>query len=334
MGSLRQIYLTKTGNQSLWEVRQKTQSKPLTSGHIRIQVQYSGLNFADVMMGLGMYPDAPDLPYIPGYEMSGVITALGDNVSGFSVGQRVCGGSAFGGMQSSVDLPQEQVIALPSHLNLEQGASLIVSFITAYAVFCQLARVRAGDRVLIDCGTGALGRTSIELLQHLGIDQITALTRSPEKLKYLQEMGVQGRLHQDIAVAKYDKSFDVILNSQGGRSLRQDYRRLSACGRMVSIGASSLVNKGKKNIFTLLKEMWGMRGFFPITLMNDNRGVMGLNALRLFDENKLITESLKFLKENPIFHPHVDRVFSAHEVNEALSYLGKGRSRGKVLLKW
>lgn len=337
MGNIQQIYLQKAGNHPVWDIRsQNQQNRPIGSGQVRLKVDYSGLNFADVMMKLGLYPDAPALPYIPGYEVSGTITAIGAAVEGFSIGQKVCAGSAFGGYQSEIDLPINQVIPLPSHLNLEQGASLIVSFLTAYTIFVQLARVREGDRVLIDCGTGALGRTSIQLLQHLGVSQITALTRSPAKLQLLEDQGVQGRLHNDIHSKIYDRSFDVIVNSRGGLSIREDYQRLGLCGRLVAIGASSFVSSGRKNFFTILKQLWGMRGFTPMTLMNDNRAIMGLNALHLFDPKDMskITEALDFLAHNPIFNPQVDRVFAATEVNEALTYLGSGTSCGKVLLKW
>ncbi len=344
MGTLRQIYLTKVGNHSIWDFRDlnghvgqdKEASAEIATGHIRLKVEYSGLNFADVMMQLGLYPDAPPLPYIPGYEVSGVVTEVGPGVNHFCPGQQVCAGTPFGGYQSSLDLPAAQVMALPRHLSLEQGASLIVSFITAYAIFCQLARVKESDKVLIDCGSGSLGRLSIQLLQYLGVKEITALTRNPDKLSALEAQGVTARLHKDMFSTNFDKRFDVILNSRGGSSLRRDYQRLATCGRMVTIGASSFVQGGKKNFFSMLKELWGMRGFFPITLMNDNRGVMGLNALRLFDPEDMskIDEALRFLEEHPIFEPRVDRVFNAREVKEALSFLASGQSRGKVLLKW
>jgi len=340
MGKSRKIYLKKAGNHPQWDIFAKDEeNSSLASDHIRIKVEYSGLNFADVLMKLGLYPDAPSLPYIPGYELSGTIAAVGSAVEGFSIGQKVCAGTAFGGYQSSIDLPCGQVIALPKHLSLEQGASLIVSFLTAYTIFVQLARVRSKDRVLIDCGTGALGRTSIQLLHHLGVNNITALTRSPDKIKLLEDQGVQGKLHKDMLPKIYERSFDVILNSRGGLSLREDYRRLALCGRLVAIGASSFVNSGKKNMFTILRQLWGMRGFSPVTLMNDNRAIMGLNVLRLFEpdssgEMSKINEALDYLATNPIVEPRVDRVFAADEVDEGLTYLANGKSCGKVLLKW
>ncbi len=331
MGSVRQIYLKKTGNHPLWEYQSVETDRKLGADEVQVDIVYSGLNFADVMMGLGLYPDAPPLPYIPGYEASGVIRALGSDIKDLSIGQRVCVGSAFGAYQSSVCVSRWQVVAIPENINLEQGASLIVSFLTAYAIFCKLARVKKEDHVLIDCGTGALGRISIQLLQYLGVSRITALTRSLDKIKSLEEQGVRAYLHQDLSPKE---RFDVILNSRGGLSIRRDYQRLKSCGRMVNIGASSLVRNGRKNYFHMIKEMWGMRGFLPIGLMNDNRGVMGLNALRLFDEPEIIKEALAFLEKHPIFKPHVDKVFEASQVCEALEYLGTGKSRGKVLLKW
>lgn len=339
MTKIRQIYLKKAGNKPIWDHRiQNGRANALKHDEVRIKVHYSGLNFADVMMKLGLYPDAPSTPYIPGYEVSGVVTEIGAGIEDLAIGQKICAGLAFGGYQSEVVLPRWQVVALPSHLSMKEGAGLIVSFITAYASFHQMARVKPSDRVFIDCATGALGHLSLALLKSHGVEKIYGATRSPEKLKFLRDQGIAAFTHQQLREMKNPPLFDLILNSRGGQSLREDYQRLSPMGRMVCIGASSFIAQGRKKIFSwnFLKNLWAMRGFSPVSLMNDNRAVMGLNALRLFDSPELLQESLKFLEQDQGGNmiPYIDKVFAADELELALDYLGQGHSRGKVLLKW
>lgn len=116
---------------------------------LKIKVKYSGINFADLQMRLGFYPDAPPKPFVPGYEVAGHVEQVGPGVEGFRVGDPVIAGTYFGGYASEVTLPARQVFRLPESLTLEQGAALPVAFFTAQLALFEMGRVRRGDRVLI-----------------------------------------------------------------------------------------------------------------------------------------------------------------------------------------
>src|SRR5512143_622894 len=105
--------------------------RPPADDEVAIDVAYSGVNFADIQMRLGFYPDAPKKPFVPGYEVSGTITALGANVKDLKVGDRVVAGTYFGGYASHVTIPARQVFKLPSSVDLAGGAALPVNYFTA-----------------------------------------------------------------------------------------------------------------------------------------------------------------------------------------------------------
>src|SRR4051812_33429301 len=119
---------------------------------VAIDVAYSGINFADIQMRIGLYPDAPKRPFVPGYEVSGTIAQVGARVGGLAVGDALVAGTYFGGYASSVTVPAGQLFKLPSSFGLAAGPALPVAFFTAPLAVLEMARVRAGDRVVIEPG--------------------------------------------------------------------------------------------------------------------------------------------------------------------------------------
>lgn len=299
-----------------------------------IEVHFSGLNFADVMMRLNLYPDAPKAPFSPGYEVSGTILAVGDAVHDFKVGDAVMAGCYFGGYCSHICLPSWQVRKIPPAFSLEQAAGFMVSYLTAAFGLFELARVRPSDHVVIDCASGALGAVMIKLLQKQGVSQITGLTRSEDKFSAITDLSVEALTHQQWRESK--RKADVFINSRGGSSIATNLDQLAPLGRVVCLGASSLVHKNKVNLFRLLKEFVVMEVLgrpSVVKLMNENRGVFGLNVLSLFDCPEKIQELLSEKYFIPVV-PKIDQIFSYQDVIAAHEKLGSGRSSGKILLSW
>src|SRR5690606_10891103 len=135
-------------------------------GEVAIDVAYSGVNFADIQMRLGFYPDAPRRPFVPGYEVSGKVAAVGEDVAGLQGGDPVVAGTCLGGYRSRVTVPGPQVFRLPPAIGLAAGAALAVAFFTAQLAVLEMARVRAGDRVLIEPGTGGVGVIATQMARH------------------------------------------------------------------------------------------------------------------------------------------------------------------------
>lgn len=297
---------------------------------VRLKVAFSGVNFADIIMRLGLYPDAPAFPFVPGYEVSGVITEVGKKVTQFKLGDKVFGGTKFNGYSSELILEASQLMLI-GDLSLEEAAAMPVSFLTAYIVFFEQGRARQGDKVLIDCATGALGQLSFQMLSNMGLD-LVGLTSSENKKDIITSFNARAMTHEEFNLSS-EKGFDIILNSAGGSSIKSHYDRLAPTGRVICIGASSLFEDGKRSWIKAIRGFLAMPKFGSIELMNDCKGVMGLNVLKLFDGSNYL---INILNKIELFElkPNVDKVFDAKEASKAHAYIESKQARGKVLLKW
>ncbi len=131
LGCMRQVWITKAGAPRVLQVREAPDPAP-KSGELRIRVRASGINFADLMARVGLYPDAPKLPCVVGYEVSGVVDALGEHTTGFAIGDRVIAICHFGGYSDVVTLPSSLVLKMPERMSFEAGAAFPVVYITAH----------------------------------------------------------------------------------------------------------------------------------------------------------------------------------------------------------
>lgn len=126
---MRRIWIEKTGNAKSLTMRSEPDIQDVGDREILIDVHYSGLNFADIMMRLGLYPDAPKRPFVPGYEVSGVVKKIGSDVRGLKAGDSVVAGTSFGGYASEIKASQDLVFKLPTQMSLAEGAALPVNWI-------------------------------------------------------------------------------------------------------------------------------------------------------------------------------------------------------------
>lgn len=308
-------------------------SQDLAADEVLVVVHYSGINFADIMMRLGFYPDAPAKPFVPGYEVSGIVKAIGAQVTHVAVGDEVMCGTYFGGYASEVKVAAWQVIPKPRHLTLAESAAIPVAFLTLYTALFAMARLRQGDRILIDCATGGLGIMAMQLAKHTGASGV-GLTSSPAKKSLIASYGFVAMTHDEWQGTK--DCYDIILNSQGGSSLRQHYQRLAPSGRVVGLGLSSGVADGKRRFLPLIKSLLATPRFSMVNLMNDNRGVFGINALRVMQDQDLAkrcTEHFGLIEQLGI-KPHVGATFPAQDAHLAHRQLETRAARGKLLLAW
>ena len=120
------------------------------------------------MAAQGLYPDAPKPPCVVGYEVAGVIDALGEGTQGRAAGQRVLALTHFGGHADVVCVPAEQVLPMPDAMSFEEAAAMPVSYLTAYHMLFRVAGVRPGERVLVHMAAGGVGTAVLQLCQHRG----------------------------------------------------------------------------------------------------------------------------------------------------------------------
>ncbi len=302
---------------------------------VAISVAYSGINFADIIMRLGFYPDAPKKPFTPGYELSGIVSAVGRNVKHLKPGDEVLSGSFFGGYASAVKLPAWQVIKKPNTLTLEQAAGLPVSFITLHTALHEMARMRQGDDVLIDCATGGLGTFAMQMVRQAG-GRGLGLTSTSTKKSLIESFGFDAATHDEFNSGRVfaDRKFDIILNSAGGRSINAHFERLAVAGRLVALGISSGVQGDRRRILPMLKSVLTTPRFGMIRLMNASKGVYGLNALRIMHDETKSRQCAEAMAKSVDLIPHIGKVFPADEVVAAHKYIESRSSSGKTLLSW
>src|SRR5882672_7281718 len=128
---MRAIWITKHGGPEVLEVREAPDPQP-QAGEVRVRIRAAGLNFAEVMARQGLYPDAPKPPCVVGYEVAGVVDALGPGVSAPAVGQRVIGLVRFGGHADTVCVPLDQLLNMPDGMDFVEAAAIPVNYVTAY----------------------------------------------------------------------------------------------------------------------------------------------------------------------------------------------------------
>jgi len=332
---MRRAWIEKTGNAKTLTLKTESDIDELSDDEVLIDVHFSGLNFADIMMRLGLYPDAPKCPFVPGYEVSGIIKRTGSAVRGFQTGDSVVAGTQFGGYSSQIKVPQDLVFKLPPQLSLAEGAALPVNWITAHAALVDMGRVRKGDRVLVDSATGGVGTIALQMLKKMQAN-VVGLTSSESKLDYIRRLGAEAMTVQEFNANRSLNSFDLILNSQGGGTVRDHYNRLSPTGRVIAFGMSLGIKNGRRDYLALIKTVATMPKFSLISMFDKNRGVYALNALKLLQDpvyRKSLGHKWSEIDELGI-KPHVDRVFEAEKVNEALAFLESKKAVGKVLLSW
>jgi synaptic vesicle membrane protein VAT-1 len=335
---MRQIWITKTGAPEVLQLREAP-DPDVMPGTVRIRVRAAGINFADLMARLGLYPDAPPVPCVVGYEVSGVVDQIGAGVTEFAVGDRVFGMPKFGGYSDTLVIPAEQTFPIPSDMSFEQAAAVPVVYLTAHHMMLFTGHLREGSHVLIHSAAGGVGLAAIQLAKTRKC--VVYGTASPNKHGFLREQGCDHALDSggDWAPAVRelvgDRGLDLVLDAVGGPSWKRGYDLLGPAGRMVCFGISAAASGKTRSLLHAITQFVQIKRYSPITLMNDNRTVGGCNMGHLFARLDLLRPQFAALldlwKQGAIM-PRVDRTFGFHEAAAAHHFIHDRKAIGKVLL--
>ncbi len=336
---MRSVWIPRIGPPEVLEVRD-VPDPHAGAGQVRIRVRASGVNFADCMARMGLYPDAPKLPCVVGYEVAGTVDEVGAGVSGVAAGAAVLAPTRFNGYAELVTVPAEQVVPLPEGMTMEEGAALPVNYLTAILMLEAFAHVRAGERVLVHGAAGGVGLAAVQLALVNGAEVIG--TASPSKHAMLRAAGVAHTIDYRTADVEAEvrritggRGVDVVLDPIGGEQLRRSYRMLAPFGRLVAYGFSAAAPGTSRQVLTAAWQFLRMPRFSPIALMNDNRAVMGFNLGHLWDEVALLRRELETLLEyfrGGRIRPTVGRTFPLEQAAAAHAHLQSRQNVGKVVL--
>jgi NADPH:quinone reductase-like Zn-dependent oxidoreductase len=335
---MRRVWITKAGPPEVLQVREEPDPEP-KDGEVRVRVRAAGINFADLMARVGMYPDAPKIPCVIGYECSGVVDRVGKDVTTLREGDRVMAVPYFGGYTDTLCIAAEQVFKLPEKMTFEEGAALPVVYGTAYNMMLFCGNLREGSTILLHSAAGGVGLAAIDLARTRRCTVIGIASAS--KHEFIRERGCQ---HTIASEADYvaetrkivgDRGVDLVLDPVGGKSWREGYDLLGPCGRMVCFGFSAAAGGEKRNLLKAAFEFMRIPKFSPVDLMDGNKTVSGTNMAHLFSRLDLLKSSFEELMrmyERGEVRPFVDKTFKFEDAPNAHHYIHERKARGKVLL--
>jgi NADPH:quinone reductase-like Zn-dependent oxidoreductase len=336
---MRAIVTTRNGDVDVLKIETRPDPVP-DKGEVLIRVKAAGLNFADILARQGLYPDAPAKPCVVGYEVSGVVEAVGDGVDRSPVGKPVIAMTHFGGQAELVVVSVKQIFDKPEQLSFEQGAAIPVNYLTAWALLVTMGGLKKEESVLIHNAGGGVGLAALDIAKHIGAK--TYGTASASKHEFLKQRGLDHAIDyrgQDWLPVLMDltdnRGVELVIDPLGGSSLKKSYRALRTTGRMGVFGMSTASASGIRGKLRALKALMQTPKFHPLALMNRNRGVFGLNLGHMWGEGEKVagwTENiLRGIHEGWI-QPHVDRAFPFDQIAEAHRYIEARKNIGKVVL--
>ena len=341
---MKAVVLTGTGGYDVLQVRDMPDPE-VGPGGVRIAVKAAGINFADTMARIGLYPDAPKPPCVLGYEVAGEIESVGEGVSDHAVGDRVVAGTLFKGQAELVTVPADQALPLPERFSFEQGAAFPVNYGTAYAALIVMGSLRKGNRVLIHAAGGGVGISATQIARNEGAEVFG--TASASKHDAIRAQGVTHAIdyrnqdfEEEVMRLTDGEGVDLVLDALGPTSFRKDYRLLRPGGRLVMYGLSENSKEGKRSLPLTLKSLAAMpTATMPwwksLMAMNENKGVFGLNMLKWWEkEGSLdrVVEPLMAELDAGRLEPVVAEAFPFERAGDAHKFIAERRNVGKVVL--
>jgi len=262
--------------------------KPSPGGAV-VRVRAAGVNFADTRFRRGTYFIRPRFPQIPGMELAGEVVALGDGVTGLSVGDRVMG-FGMGAYAELTACRADELYPIPAGLDFAAGAALPVQGLTAHHILVLVGRLAKGERVLVHAAAGGVGTLAVQLAKRFGAAQVIATASSDEKLALARSLGADVGIDYtkaDVAAAVKEATggagVDIVLEMLGGKdALDQNLACMGALARMIVFGAASGDIKGTIE---------------PIALMSKNQSVIGYYMTPLLRRRDLCAPPLAELAD-------------------------------------
>ena len=336
---MRQVVIPRYGAPDVFELRQLPDPSP-GAADLRIRVRAAGINFADILARLGLYPDAPKPPMVVGYEVAGNVDVVGRDVVGFAPGDRVIALTRFGGYADTVVVPATQAFHFPGELSDSEAAAVPVNYLTASLALYRMAALAPGETVLVHNAGGGVGIAATQLAR---LRRATVIgTASAFKHDALRSFGVDHAIdyrHANVAeeVKKLTRGrgVDVILDPIGGRSFTDSYRMLAPLGRLIIFGLSAAAPGEKRSTWRAFHAWLSTPRFNPMSMINRNRGVFGLHIGHLWDERRQLAPLMQMLISELSagrLTPVVARTFPLERAADAHRFIQSRLNIGKVVL--
>jgi NADPH:quinone reductase-like Zn-dependent oxidoreductase/malonyl CoA-acyl carrier protein transacylase len=297
----------------------------VNSDHVEIQVCYTGLNFKDIMIATGRVPKAR-----LGVECSGIVKAVGAQVQGFTVGDRVCA-ITIGSFSTTLRCPATHVWKLQDTTSFEVAASIPVTFCTAYYSLMDLGRLEKGDKVLIHSAAGGVGQAAIIIAQAVGAEIFATVSTSDKKQFLKKAYGLNDEqilfsrdtnFAKDILQATNGYGVDVVLNSLSGDALRVSFGCLATFGRFVELGKQDILQNSRLEMAHFNKN---------VSIASVDLVIVMMHKPRLLQ--RLLRDVFTQFSEVFAKPPWPITEFPVSEAEEAFRSLSSGRTIGKIVVQ-
>jgi len=295
-------------------------------GEVVIDVQAAALNFPDTLVIEGKYQFQPELPFIPGGEASGVVSAIGDGVAGVEVGSSVISMGLAGAFAEQWGVPAASLMPKPEKLSFEEAAAFGLTYGTSYYALKQRANLQAGETLLVLGAAGGVGSSAVEIGKAMGA-RVIAAASTDEKLAFAAAMGADEGinytnedLRERIKALTGGAGVDVVYDPVGGDLSEPALRSTAWNGRFLVIGfAAGTIPEIPLNLM-LLKGVSAVGVFWGSWSGRDPAA-----SMQHFGE-------LFAMVEEGRLHPRVTDVFRLEDYEAAFGALTGRRARGKVVL--
>lgn len=333
------IFLVKKGNAKHAFEKRPISLPDLKAGEVLIQSEAFGLNYADVMARNGLYREAPPMPCVIGYEVVGVVTAVGPECSQGLIGKRVLAFCRFGGYGRHVITTELASVPIGDLLSSEVLA-LSTQGVTAYYMTDVLAPIQEGDRVLIHAAAGGVGTLLIQLSKIRGAEVI-AKVGSKDKEVLVKKLGADYTINYKAndygAYLSSQPKIDVSYNPVGGTTFKTDWKSLNAGGKLFLFGGSEL-SAGRFGFLSSLNFLRNMGIVIPVGLMMSSKSILGVNMLKIADFNPAVMQNclhnIMRLYETKQIKVVVGKVYAVRDISLAHEHLESGLSMGKISILW
>ncbi|MFL1482009.1 NADP-dependent oxidoreductase [Pseudomonas grimontii] len=302
---------------------------------VLVKVHASSVNLLDSKISKGEFKLI--LPYtfplIMGNDLAGVVVRVGSGVRTFKPGDEVYARppqARIGGFAELIAIEESALALKPKNTSMEQAAALPLVALTAWQVLVETARLKKGQKVFIHAGSGGVGSIAIQLAKHLGaFVATTTSTRNVEWVKALGADVVIDYTQQNVETVLRD--YDVVLNSLGAAELEKSLRILKPGGQLISISGPPTAEFAREQ-----KLFWGLGWIMRLLSSGIRRKArkQGIDYAFVFMRaSGAQLQKITALVESGIITPVIDRTFPFDSTAEALSYVERGRAKGKVVIK-
>jgi len=340
---MKVIVLTKHASSQEAFAIEDRETPEIPDGHVLIESEGFGLNYADVMARKGFYQDAPPIPCVLGYEAVGRVVKCGAGSDQSLIGKRVCAFTRFGAYGQMVTTDQNAVFEIDDDISLGKALALATQYGTAYYCAYHSVNLIEGDKVMIHAAAGGVGIAILQLAKARKCE-VLAMAGSDEKLDFLKKAGADHVFNYRKADYKDwaseiagEQGLDVVFNSVAGDTFKKDLNMLGSGGRLVVYGAAQRSSMGN-SILATPKLLWKMGLVIPIKLMMNSQAIIGVNMLKIGDNKpEQLTSCLNGvmrLFRNGVINPVTDQEFNYKDIAKAHALLESRKSIGKIAVRW